>query len=216
MYTILIMSRKGGSGKSTTAMNMATIFAKANYQVGLIDFDPQKTLTKWQKRRDEYFGGKNTLLQFESTQEEFFEKHELAEDSGCDVLIIDTPPTILDFHNDLIEKADFVLVPTKTTMEDLETISEVVDVIETKEKSYGFLINETKNKTLLYLSIKDVLVEYGAVLGTITGTVQIPEASIKGLALCEYKSDNINCQQYEKVFKNLDRRLKNKKKNLKD
>lgn len=214
MYTILIMSRKGGSGKSTTAMNMATRFAKSKYQVGLMDFDPQKTLTKWQKRRDEYFCGKNTILDFDSTQDEFFAKHKIAEESGCDVLIIDTPPTILEFHNELLEKADFVLVPTKTTMEDLETIAEVVDVIEAKEKSYGFLINETKNKTLLYLSIKEVLVEYGAVLGTITGTVQIPEASIKGIALCEYKPDNINCQQYDKVFKNLDRRLKNKKKNL--
>lgn len=214
MYTILIMSRKGGSGKSTTAMNMATRFAKSKYQVGLMDFDPQKTLTKWQKRRDEYFCGKNTILDFDSTQDEFFSKHKIAEESGCDVLIIDTPPTILEFHNELLEKADFVLVPTKTTMEDLETIAEVVDVIEAKEKSYGFLINETKNKTLLYLSIKEVLVEYGAVLGTITGTVQIPEASIKGIALCEYKPDNINCQQYDKVFKNLDRRLKNKKKNL--
>lgn len=214
MYTILIMSRKGGSGKSTTAMNMATRFAKSKYQVGLMDFDPQKTLTKWQKRRDEYFCGKNTILDFDSTQDEFFAKHKIAKESGCDVLIIDTPPTILEFHNELLEKADFVLVPTKTTMEDLETIAEVVDVIEAKEKSYGFLINETKNKTLLYLSIKEVLVEYGAVLGTITGTVQIPEASIKGIALCEYKPDNINCQQYDKVFKNLDRRLKNKKKNL--
>lgn len=214
MYTILIMSRKGGSGKSTTAMNMATRFAKSKYQVGLMDFDPQKTLTKWQKRRDEYFCGKNTILDFDSTQGEFFAKHKIAEESGCDVLIIDTPPTILEFHNELLEKSDFVLVPTKTTMEDLETIAEVVDVIEAKEKSYGFLINETKNKTLLYLSIKEVLVEYGAVLGTITGTVQIPEASIKGIALCEYKPDNINCQQYDKVFKNLDRRLKNKKKNL--
>lgn len=212
MYTILIMSRKGGSGKSTTAMNMATRFAKSKYQVALMDFDPQKTLTKWHTRRSEYMQGENTILHAPSTQEDFVHEHEALVESGCDVLIIDTPPTISDFHNDLLKKADFVLVPTKTTMEDLETIAEVVDAIEAQEKSYGFVINETKNKTLLYLSIKDVLVEYGAVLGTITGTVQIPEASIKGLALCEYKPNNINCQQYDKVFKNLDRRLKNKKK----
>tara|TARA_Y100001960_G_scaffold178375_1_gene187028 strand:+ start:1624 stop:2262 length:639 start_codon:yes stop_codon:yes gene_type:complete len=212
MYTILIMSRKGGSGKSTTAMNMATRFAKAKYQVALMDFDPQKTLTKWFNRRDEYMQGKNTILHSAATESSFKDEVKNLEQAGCDVLIIDTPPTINDFHNELLDVADFALVPTKTTMEDLETIAEVVDTIESNETAYGFVINETKNKTLLYLSIKDVLVEYGAVLGTITGTVQIPEASIKGLALCEYKPDNINCQQYDKIFKNLNRRLKNKKK----
>jgi chromosome partitioning protein len=212
MYTILIMSRKGGSGKSTTAMNMATRFAKAKYQVALMDFDPQKTLTKWFNRRDEYMQGKNTILHSAATESSFKDEVKNLEQAGCDVLIIDTPPTINDFHNELLDVADFALVPTKTTMEDLETIAEVVDAIESNETAYGFVINETKNKTLLYLSIKDVLVEYGAVLGTITGTVQIPEASIKGLALCEYKPDNINCQQYDKIFKNLNRRLKNKKK----
>ena len=212
MYTILIMSRKGGSGKSTTAMNMATRFAKAKYQVALMDFDPQKTLTKWFNRRDEYMQGKNTILHSAATESSFKDEVKNLEQAGCDVLIIDTPPTINDFHNELLDISDFALVPTKTTMEDLETIAEVVDTIESNETAYGFVINETKNKTLLYLSIKDVLVEYGAVLGTITGTVQIPEASIKGLALCEYKPDNINCQQYDKIFKNLNRRLKNKKK----
>ena len=212
MYTILIMSRKGGSGKSTTAMNMATRFAKAKYQVALMDFDPQKTLTKWFNRRDEYMQGKNTILHSAATESSFKDEVKNLEQAGCDVLIIDTPPTINDFHNELLDISDFALVPTKTTMEDLETIAEVVDAIESNETAYGFVINETKNKTLLYLSIKDVLVEYGAVLGTITGTVQIPEASIKGLALCEYKPENINCQQYDKIFKNLNRRLKNKKK----
>tara|TARA_Y100001960_G_C14752551_1_gene869351 strand:+ start:678 stop:1304 length:627 start_codon:yes stop_codon:yes gene_type:complete len=205
------MSRKGGSGKSTTAENMATRFAKAKYQVAVMDFDPQKTLTKWFNRREAYLQGKNTILHSDATEASFVEEHKRLEKAGCDVLIIDTPPTILEFHNELLKQADFVLVPTKTTMEDLETIAEVVDVIEKNEKSYGFVINETKNKTLLYLSIKDVLVEYGAVLGTITGTVQIPEASIKGISLCEYKPDNVNCQQYDKIFKNLNRRLKNKK-----
>lgn len=211
MYTILIMSRKGGSGKSTTAENMATRFAKAKYQVALMDFDPQKTLSKWFNRRESYLQNKNTIIHAETTEASFEKEHEKLEKAGCDVLIIDTPPTVSEFHNNLLQKSDFVLVPTKTTMEDLETIEEVVDAVEKNERSYGFVINETKNKTLLYLSIKDVLVEYGAVLGTITGTVQIPEASIKGISLCEYKPDNINCLQYDKIFKNLNRRLKNKK-----
>ena len=212
MYTVLIMSRKGGSGKSTTAMNMAARFAAENYQVALMDFDPQHTLTKWHGRREDHLGDDNKVLLIETDETSFKRDCKELADKKCDVMIIDTPPRLTDFHKNLLDESDFVLVPIKTTMEDLETVADVVDLIEQEEKSYGFVINETKNKTLLYLGIKDVLVEYGAVLGTITGTVNIPEASIEGLALCEYKADNVNCPQYDKVFKNLDRRLKNKKK----
>jgi len=206
------MSRKGGSGKSTTAMNMAARFSAGGYKVSLMDFDDQKTLSKWYERRDSYLGPENKVTLVETDKKTFADDYKNLTDKKCDVLIIDTPPRLTPFHKNLLDASDFVLVPIKTTMEDLETVAEVVDMIEQEEKSYGFVINETKNQTLLYLSIKEVLVEYGAVLGTVSGTVNIPEASIKGLALCEYKSDNINCQQYDKVFSNLDRRLKNKKK----
>lgn len=41
-----IVHSKGGMGKSTLAFNIAYSLSKNGYKVGLIDFDPQASITK--------------------------------------------------------------------------------------------------------------------------------------------------------------------------
>ncbi|HKM22255.1 MAG TPA: AAA family ATPase, partial [Lachnospiraceae bacterium] len=45
MTTITICQRKGGNGKSTSALNLAHAFARRSFRVLLIDFDDQKNTT---------------------------------------------------------------------------------------------------------------------------------------------------------------------------
>ncbi len=47
MKTVAILSRKGGTGKTTIATNLAIAAEKAGHTTALIDLDPQASAAKW-------------------------------------------------------------------------------------------------------------------------------------------------------------------------
>lgn len=56
MRTISIVNQKGGSGKTTTAVNLAAALGEQHRQVLLIDLDPQHSATDWLGLYDGYKG----------------------------------------------------------------------------------------------------------------------------------------------------------------
>jgi chromosome partitioning protein len=51
MKTVLIANRKGGCGKTTIAITLATALADGGWKVALADADPQRSTSRWLKRR---------------------------------------------------------------------------------------------------------------------------------------------------------------------
>ena len=76
--TITITNGKGGTGKTTLTMLLASVFAESNHTVGIIDRDSQKTATHW-------------IETIELTNAELYEK---GKHKDYDVILIDTPPSL--------------------------------------------------------------------------------------------------------------------------
>jgi chromosome partitioning protein len=88
MKTIAIISQKGGAGKTTAAVHLATAAALAGHRAAIIDLDPQGTAASWGDRRQadapEVVSGQAARLGV---------LIEAAQGNGTDLLVLDTRPT---------------------------------------------------------------------------------------------------------------------------
>lgn len=122
MEAIAVISQKGGSGKTTTAVNLAVAAQEAGKSVLVIDLDPQASATQWHRARCEALGeGATPHVQpthpagLESVLKE-------ANAQGVDWVIIDTAPQTDSNAVAAIEAADHVLAICRTTIVDLRAI----------------------------------------------------------------------------------------------
>lgn len=81
---ISIISRKGGSGKTTTAIHLATLYAQRDYAVSVLDFDNDGSALAWQRRSER--------LPFEVFPASKTEAAMRLSERKNGVVIIDTPP----------------------------------------------------------------------------------------------------------------------------
>src|SRR4029077_13723415 len=51
MQRIVVLNPKGGSGKTTIAINLASYYAISGEQPALLDFDPQASAARWARKR---------------------------------------------------------------------------------------------------------------------------------------------------------------------
>jgi chromosome partitioning protein len=137
MKTITLAATKGGVGKSTLASAFAVAAAADGGIVGMLDQDPQGSLTGWWARRGEVdnpriYSGASTIGEAAET----LNMH------GVDWLIIDTGPGLLRAIEPAISIADLIVVPVKPSAFDLEAVDPVLEVIADFRKSYLMVLNE--------------------------------------------------------------------------
>jgi chromosome partitioning protein len=139
MQTIVLATQKGGSGKSTLAIGLALAAMQAGHTVGLIETDPQGTLSNWQARRS----------YAEPAVEPVYSAGEIAqrllalEDSGVTLTIIDTAGGVSAATTVAIRYADFCLIPARPSIADIEATASTLNVIKTWKKPFAFVLNQT-------------------------------------------------------------------------
>lgn len=155
MKTLVVLSQKGGSGKTTLTINLAIAAALDGQQVVVIDLDPQHSTASWSKIREldnpVFVPGNGPALKRMSDR---------AALAGADLLIIDTAPKDENVSLQAAKLADLVLIPCQPSSLDLHAISETINTVQLAKKPAYFVLNACKPNSTLTKLAKDALSAY--------------------------------------------------------
>ena len=124
MDIIAIIAQKGGTGKTTLALSLAVAAQQAGRTTAVIDLDPQASACHWSDRRK---ADRPAIVSAQPAR--LVQILQAAEESGADLVVIDTPPRAERAALDAVRVADLVLVPCRPSIFDLETFSTTLDLI---------------------------------------------------------------------------------------
>src|SRR5215469_9057824 len=135
--TVALANLKGGAGKSTTTINLAVVAENQGIPTTIIDIDPeQQASARWKDSRSmprpEVLSAVYTRLPQSVTD---------AERAQVDLILIDCPALVPAITAEAIKIADLVLVPCRTTVQDLQFLPTTVDIAADKQKPAVVLLN---------------------------------------------------------------------------
>ena len=133
---VAIASQKGGSGKTTLAVHIATKAAQAGYESCVVDTDPQATAAAWSDWRGDFLPVVVT-----SPPARLGRTIASAQKNGVDFVVIDTPPHADAAAREAIKAADIVLIPTKPRAFDLAALEPIAELVSFAKKPAFVVLN---------------------------------------------------------------------------
>ncbi|MCC5966370.1 MAG: ParA family protein [Natronohydrobacter sp.] len=150
---ITIAQQKGGSGKTTLAVNLGVMLARKGATVAFLDTDPQGSLGRWFMTRHE--AGRTEGMEF-STASAWGVGYEVGKlRDMADFVIIDTPPKADSDLRPALRAADLVVVPVATSHVDLWATDGVLDLARREGREVLVVLNRARPGTRLGAEIAE-------------------------------------------------------------
>jgi chromosome partitioning protein len=138
MQILAVAINKGGAGKTMVTKCLSTAAAQIGLNVLVLDMDTQQNATQWGRRRKDY--NPLPVVRF-TTENDLPEELRRAEEAGCDLVIIDTPPGRSTETPAAVESAHFVVIPFAPELDHYEGIPRIVRLARTTGKPAVGVLN---------------------------------------------------------------------------
>lgn len=159
MQRIVVLNPKGGSGKTTVAINLASYYAVHNLQPVLMDYDPQASSTRWLKKRTAVQPSIHGIAAYERNAR-VTRAFQLRIPDGSQKVVIDTPAAV-EAHKmpELTRAADAILVPVLPSDIDIHACSKciadllLVAKVNRNDHRIAVIANRVRKQTRVYGSL---------------------------------------------------------------
>jgi len=165
---IAFLNGKGGVGKTTTSINIATCLARQGHKVVMVDTDPQGSISNWYEEDKCLFD----LAEAASEKEVYTVRKQLKE---YDYVIIDGAAAISAISSAAVMVSDLVLIPVTPSPLDFAACGAILAVVEARENLQPIIARFLITKKVASAKMLDVLKESIADTGVPalkTGTTQ--------------------------------------------
>ncbi len=203
MAVLTFVTQKGGSGKTTLAINLAVAALESGRRSLILDLDPQASAESWYQDRDRE---EPRLVRLAAA--ELGRAVELAQRQGFDVVFVDTPGRDEPAVAAAIRAADFCLVPCRPTPPDMKAQPATVATIRRLNKPFAFVLVQTPPRGFRIREAQQGLAVLGPVAPrAVVARHAFQDAQGLGLGVVEYEPDGKAAAEIRQLWQWIARRL---------
>ncbi|MFD1254608.1 CobQ/CobB/MinD/ParA nucleotide binding domain protein [Devosia equisanguinis] len=201
-FVLLMGASKGGTGKSTLAVNLGVTASLGGLKTIIFDTDVdgdtgQESCMRWAKNRSP-----GDLVVRRASLARIGEAIRWAEQNGFDLIIIDTAGRDMAGMKHALDLADFMLTPSQPSPLDLQATAPIRRLWSVSQTPASIaltqVIRETLPRTRYYV---DRYAEQGAVLPAFVGRrVQYLDAMEQGLGVSEYLPGDVGDKEMRRLL----------------
>jgi chromosome partitioning protein len=162
MHVVSLVTQKGGTGKSTLAVNLAVVAEAAGEKVCILDLDPQGTSTAWYQARP----AETPAVLDHNQAGQLTETLSKLERGGYTLAIIDSPGIDSHATRGAMRAAELSLVPVRPSEADLKATMPTIKALHALGQAFALVINQgpTNPKARLTGAVTTRLSSNGAVV----------------------------------------------------
>jgi chromosome partitioning protein len=193
---ISLINQKGGVGKTTAAINLASCLSLMGQNTLLVDADPQGSVTQWQatSENQEFKVSQLTLPDLQDRIRKY--RHQF------DHIVVDSPPALTQVTQAIAATSDLAIIPLAPSSLDIFSSRETIQLVkDTRRYHRGLaaklLVYRKIPGTRLAAEARDAINAYGLeVFDTeISQRIAYVEAIISGVSVLTYAPHSIAAEE---------------------
>jgi chromosome partitioning protein len=196
--TVVVLSQKGGAGKTTLAVHLAVAAERDGKPAVIVDLDPQASASSWSDLR-----AAETPAVVSAQPARLQKVLDAARDNGVRLVVIDTAPHSESASLAAARAGDLLLIPCRPAILDLRSIHSTVDLARLANKPAAIVLNAVPPRGGLADDAESAVKGYGlpVVPVRVTQRATYVHALTVGQTAQEYEPDSKAAEEIAALYK---------------